>query len=123
MMKSNSSMGKAGLYSTGTGCLDEGARQASGEGLLQVDDRFDLRRPEAGGVERWQLAEPLGELLFLLHPGEQGLRTMERKDTPAARLGVEAVGERGLAAGAFVAERERLAPSRQAGRNAGHILG
>ena len=48
---------------------------------------------------------------------------MEREDAAAARVGIEAVGEEGLRAGAFVAERERRFPCRQAERNAGDIFG
>src|ERR1035441_1487334 len=101
------------------GLLDEGAPQASGEGLLQVSYGIDLRGPEVGGMERWELAEALGQLLLLLHPGEECLGAMEGEDVTSARVGIKAVGEAGFGARAFVAEREWGFPcgqSRQIGR-------
>src|ERR1035437_4121795 len=48
---------------------------------------------------------------------------MERKDLAAARVGVEAAGKTGLAAGGFIAERQRRAPRGQTAGNAGDIFG
>ena len=97
-------------------------RRPAAKDCLQVGDGFDLRGPEVGGVERWELAEALGQLLFLLHPGEERLGAMEGEDVTAARLGIKAVGEAGFGAGGFVAERERRFPRGQSGRNAGNVL-
>ena len=95
----------------------------SGEGLLQVDDGFDLRGPEVGGGKRWELAEALGQLLLLLHPGEERLGAMEGEDVTAARVGIKTVGEAGFGAGGFVAERERGLPRGQSRWNAGNVFG
>ena len=72
--------------------------------------------------QRWKLAEALGQLLFLLHPGEERLGAMEGKNETAARLGIKAVGEAGLGSGGFVAERERRFPRGQFGRNASNVF-
>ena len=73
--------------------------------------------------ERWELAETLGQLLLLLHPGEERLGAMEGEDVTAARVGIKAAGEAGFGAGAFVAEREWGFPRRQSRRNAGNVFG
>ena len=114
--------GGVGLARAG-GHLDERARTTGGEGFFQAGDGLDLRGPERAGGQRWKFAEALGELLFLLHPGEQGFGTMKREHAAAARVGIEAVGEEGFRARALVAERERRFPRRQAERDAGDILG
>ena len=86
-------------------------------------DRFDLRGPECAGGKRRKFAEPLGDGLFLLHPGEQGFRAMKGEHAAAARVGIEAAGEEGFRAGALVAERQRRFPRGDAERDAGDILG
>ena len=48
---------------------------------------------------------------------------MERKNIPAAWVGVQAIGEPRFAAGGFVAEWQRIVPRRQTGRNAGGVFG
>src|ERR1017187_7101500 len=105
------------------GLLDQGAPQASGEGRLQVGDGFDLRGPEVGSVERWELAEALGQLLLLLHPGEERLGAMKGEDVTAARVGIKAAGEAGFGAGAFVAEGEWGFPRGQSRGNAANVFG
>ena len=95
----------------------------SGEGLLQVDDGFDLREPEVGGGKRWELAEALGQLLLLLQPGEECLGAMEGEDVTTARVGIKAVGEASFAAGAFVAEGEWGFPRGQSRGNAANVFG
>lgn len=65
----------------------------------------------------------MGELFFLLDPGEQGLGTMEREDVAAARLRIKPVGEPRFLAGGFIAERQGRPPIRQPERHTGHILG
>ena len=71
--------GGVGLARAG-GHLDERARTTGGEGFFEIGDGFDLRGPERAGGERRKFAEALGELLLLLHPGEQGFRAMKRED-------------------------------------------
>ncbi len=48
-------------------------------------------------------------------PGGEGFGAVEGEDVAGARLGVQRVGEVGFGAGAFVDERQRAAPRRQAG--------
>ena len=48
---------------------------------------------------------------------------MEREDAATARVGIEAIGEEGLGAGALVGERQRRFPRRETERNAGDIFG
>ena len=48
---------------------------------------------------------------------------MERENPAAARVGIEAIGEECLRAGALVTERERRFPRGQAKRHAGHVFG
>ena len=48
---------------------------------------------------------------------------MEHEDIAATRFGVKPVGETGFFAGGFVAERERIVPRRETGRNAGDVFG
>ncbi len=77
-------------------------------------------RVHGGGRLPARLPAPAGQVL---QPGGQGLRPMEGKHGAGAGLRVQAIGEVGLDAGGFKAERQRPAPSGQAGRQALRIPG
>jgi hypothetical protein len=93
--------------------LDERARTARGERLLEIGDGAELGGPEAAVGERRERAEAVAEgrsggvAAHLLEPGGERLRPVEREDGAACRVGVERVREAGLRARGLVGERER----------------
>jgi hypothetical protein len=99
------------------------ARMTGGERFFQIRNGVNLCGPESAGGQCGEFAEPLGDGLFLLHPGEQGFRAMKGEDAPAAWVGIEAAGEKDLGAGALVTKRERSLPSGDPEWNTGDVLG
>ena len=99
--------------------LDEGARAARGEGLLEVRDRAELGGPEAFVGERWERAEAVTErrcgrvAADLVEPRRERLGPVEREHRTAGRVRVERVREAGLGAGRLVRERERAFDGRR----------
>jgi hypothetical protein len=93
--------------------LDQGARVAGGEGLLQVGDGAELGGPEAGLGERREGAEAVPErgrgrvLRDVREPARERLGPVEREDLSARRVRVERVGEARLGACGLVDEGER----------------
>jgi hypothetical protein len=111
--------GGEGLAGAG-GHLDEGAGAAVADALLEVDDGADLGGPHAGGVEgrrathaaldrggRLRVGLALAAFELGGEPIAEDIRAVEGEDAAGACVGIEAVGEEGLDAGALVEEGER----------------
>jgi hypothetical protein len=112
-----------GLAAAG-GHLDQGARAVGGQGLFEVGNGFDLGRLQALGNQWGQMAQAAAQRVGLAGPPGQRLGPVEGEGAPAARVGVEAVGEIGFDPGALVEKGERLVPGwRQIGQAQAVLLG
>jgi hypothetical protein len=101
-------------FPAAAGHLNQGARTAVRERILQVTNRFDLRGPEFFFDERWHVLEARTQrrtrLLGLIHqPVGHRFGAVERKHEPAARIRLHEVRKPRLNAGALIAKRQGLA--------------
>ena len=120
--------------------MDQGARTILSQRLLEIVDSDDLRWPEAGGTEGWQLLETTPQrrdalccesrpakitraIISLGQPGCQCVRPMEAEHRATARLRIEAVREVTDRAVGLEEKRQRAPVRRQIVGKPGGVLG
>ncbi len=104
------------------GHLDQRSRQTLRERFFEVLDRLPLHRPQIARLARRHAAQAAAHLRLQACQAYQLLRPMEGEHFPAARVGLEAVGELRHRTRGFVGEGRRAAPCRKVRRHAECVL-